>query len=261
TYSAQAEDMDLLRLLPFYQCYRAYVRVKVESLKSREPEVSPEARERARVQACRAFRLASRYAGDMPPPALVIVCGRIGTGKSTVARRLSERTGFPVLNSDVERKRLAGLAPTARAGAEYRTGIYTEASNRRTYVALRTQAEGELRAGRGVIVDATCKQREERQAFLELGERLGGQVLFVECRASLAEVERRLREREQQGDAVSDATWTIARREQADFPPFDDLPDSSHVVIDTEGVAEESLAVVEEHLARAGGVGSGGEGG
>lgn len=48
TYSTRAKDTDLLRLLPFYQCYRAYVRGKVESLKSREPEVPPEGHERAR---------------------------------------------------------------------------------------------------------------------------------------------------------------------------------------------------------------------
>lgn len=247
-YSAQAKDTDLLRLLPFYQCYRAYVRGKVESLKTREPEVLPEERERARVQACRAFRLASRYAGGVPPPVLVIVCGRIGTGKSTVARLLSERTGFPMFNSDIERKRLAGLAPTARAGTEYRAGIYTEAFNRRTYAALRTQAERELRAGRGAIVDATCKRREERRAFLELGKHLGVRVLFVECRANPPEVERRLRKREQKGDAVSDATWAIALKEQADFPPFDDIPDRPHLIIDTEGATEAALAIVEEHL-------------
>ena len=33
---------DIRRLLPFYQCYRAYVRGKVDSLKSVEPEVAPE---------------------------------------------------------------------------------------------------------------------------------------------------------------------------------------------------------------------------
>jgi aminoglycoside phosphotransferase family enzyme len=32
-YATQAQDAELLQLLPFYQCYRAYVRGKVESLK------------------------------------------------------------------------------------------------------------------------------------------------------------------------------------------------------------------------------------
>lgn len=248
TYAVQVEDADFLRLLPFYQCYRAYVRGKVESLKSREPEVSPVEQERARKQARRAFRLATRYARGAPPPALVVVCGRVGTGKSTVSRLLSEHTGFVVLNSDVVRKRLAGLLPTAHVSADYRTDIYSAAFTRRTYATLQVQAEEELQAGRGVIVDATCKQPEDRQALLALGSRFGVPVLFLECRASTAEVERRLRERERRGDSASDATWAIALREQDDSPPFDDLPDRCHLVIETEGVVEDALATAEEYL-------------
>jgi uncharacterized protein len=250
TYAVQAEDENFLRLLPFYQCYRAYVRGKVESLKSREPEVPAAEQERARRHARRAFRLAARYARGAPSPALVVVCGRVGTGKSTVAQLLSEHTGFSVLNSDVVRKRLAGLLPTARVGADYRAGIYSEACTRRTYTALRTQAEEELRAGRGVIVDATCKQPEDRRALLELGSCLGVPVLFLECRASMAEVERRLRECERRGDTVSDATWAIALQEQRTFPPFADIPAQCHSVIDTEYDVEDALTRIEERLSQ-----------
>jgi aminoglycoside phosphotransferase family enzyme/predicted kinase len=248
TYAVHANDADLLRLLPFYQCYRAYVRGKVESLKSREPEVPPADQERARAQARRAFRLAHRYAHGKPRPALVIVCGRIGTGKSTVARLLSEHTGFSVFNSDAVRKRLAGLLPTVRASAEYRAGIYSESFTRRTYATLCTLAGEELRAGRGVIVDATCKQREDRRTFLELGNRFSVPVLFVECQASAAEVERRLRQREQEDGVVSDATWVTARQEQEEFPPFDDLPAGTHFVINTENTVEDALTVADQYL-------------
>ncbi len=248
TYAVRMEDAEFFRLLPFYQCYRAYVRGKVESLKSREPEISPVEQERAHEQARRAFRLAARYARGAPPPALIVVCGRVGTGKSTVSRLLSEHTGFAGLNSDVVRKRLAGLLPTARVGADYRAGIYSAAFTRRTYAALQIQAEEELRAGRGVIVDATCKQPEDRRALLALGGRFGVPVLFLECRTSLAEVERRLRERERQGDSVSDANWEIALREQDDFPTFADLPERYHLIIDTERAIEDALTTVEDYL-------------
>ncbi len=177
-----------------------------------------------------------------------MVCGRVGTGKSTVAHLLSDHTGFSVLNSDVVRKRLAGLLPTARVGAAYRAGLYSAEFTTQTYIALRTQAEEELRAGRGVIVDATCKQREDRRVLLELGGRLGRPVLFLECRASAAEVERRLREREQRGDSASDATWAIALQEQYDFPSFNDIPEQCHFVIDTEQDLEDALVGVEERL-------------
>jgi aminoglycoside phosphotransferase family enzyme/predicted kinase len=249
TYAAQADDPDLFRLLPFYQCYRAYVRGKVESLKSQEPEVSAEERERAQQQAQRAFRLAAHYARGTLPPTLIVVCGRVGTGKSTVARRLSEQTGFISLNSDVIRKRLAGLLPTARVEAKYRSGIYSDEFSQRTYTTLFTQAEEELGAGRGVIVDATCKRREDRHALTEIAQRQQVPVLFLECRASLAEVERRLRERERRGDSTSDATWELALSEQETFPAFDDIPERCYVVIDTEQNLDEALEAVEDRLA------------
>src|SRR5262249_4120064 len=100
----------------------------------------------------------------------------------------------------------------------------------------------------GVIIDATCKQRDERNSFLILGQQLNVPTLFVECRASLAEVERRLRERERHEDAVSDATWEIARQQEADFPPFDDLPEAQHWVVDTTSNLDEALEPIEETL-------------
>jgi aminoglycoside phosphotransferase family enzyme/predicted kinase len=249
TYAVQADDPDLFRLLPFYQCYRAYVRGKVESLKSQEQEISAEERERARRQAQRTFRLAARYARGTPPPALIVVCGRVGTGKSTVAKRLSEHTGFVSLNSDVIRKRLAGVLPTAHVGAEYLGGIYSEEFSQRTYATLFAQVEEELDAGRGVIVDATCKRREDRQLLLELAQRQQRSILFLECRASLTEVKRRLREREQRGDSASDATWQLALREQESFPAFNDIPERCHIIVDTEQDLAQALEAVEERLA------------
>jgi len=74
-------------------------------------------------------------------------------------------------------------------------------------------------------------------------------VLFLECRASLAEVERRLRERERRGDSVSDATWELALREHETFPTFDDIPARCHVSVDTEQNIDEVVEAVEERIA------------
>lgn len=100
-----------------------------------------------------------------------------------------------------------------------------------------------------MVVDATCKRREDRHALTEIAQRQQVPVLFLECRASLAEVERRLRERERRGDSTSDATWELALSEQETFPAFDDIPERCHVVIDTEQNLDEELEAVEERLA------------
>ncbi len=248
TYRAQTHDEEFLDVLPFYQCYRAYVRGKVASLKSCEPEVPAQEQIEARAHARHAFRLAAGYARGQRSPALLIVCGRIGTGKSTVSELLSEHTGFPVFNSDVTRKRLVGIAPTTRGTAAYEAGMYAEELNQRTYARLRAHAGEQLHAGHGVIIDATCKDLKERHAFLALGVHMKVPVLFLECTARAAEVERRLQERQHRGDAVSDATWAIARQTWDDFPAFDNIPDGGHLVIDTQDRLEDRLIEMVERL-------------
>jgi aminoglycoside phosphotransferase family enzyme/predicted kinase len=249
-YAVQAEDEDLFPLLRFYQCYRAYVRGKVESLKSNESEIPEDERDQARQQARRAFRLAYRYARGTPRPALIAVCGQIGTGKSTIAQLLSEQTGFSVQNSDVVRKRLAGLLPTSHAADEYQAGLYAPGFTRKTYDALLAAAQEEVRNGRGIIIDATYKDPADRAALLKLADELAVPVVFVECRASTATVEQRLRERERRGDSASDATWTLAQRDRQAFPSLNDIPDPCHIIVDTEGDIEGALAQLETRLVR-----------
>jgi len=99
-----------------------------------------------------------------------------------------------------------------------------------------------------VILDATYTHPEDRRAALELSARYQVPLVFVECRASVTTVEKRLREREQRTDAVSDATWALAQRERASFPPFTELPPQCHVVIDTESDIDAQLAYIEDRL-------------
>jgi hypothetical protein len=51
-----------MRLLPFYKCYRAYVRGKVTSFKLKDPSVGSEEKRRAMKEARAYFKLASTYA-------------------------------------------------------------------------------------------------------------------------------------------------------------------------------------------------------
>ena len=63
-------------------------------------------------------RLGHRFAWRSRGPLVLVVCGVSGSGKTTVARQVAELSGWAHLSSDVTRKRLAGLAPTERGGAE-----------------------------------------------------------------------------------------------------------------------------------------------
>jgi len=60
-YVAMSEDEELLQLLNFYKCYRAYVRGKVEGFKLDDPHISDEEKARTLAVAKRYFDLAESY--------------------------------------------------------------------------------------------------------------------------------------------------------------------------------------------------------
>jgi len=61
-YIKYSRDQELTELLPFYKCYRAYVRGKVISFKLKDPNVSSEEKSTATKEAKSYFKLASTYA-------------------------------------------------------------------------------------------------------------------------------------------------------------------------------------------------------
>ena len=61
-YAKYSGDQELTKLLPFYKCYRAYVRGKVISFKLQDPNVGSEEKGAAMKEAKAYFKLASAYA-------------------------------------------------------------------------------------------------------------------------------------------------------------------------------------------------------
>ena len=60
-YVRLSQDEELLQLLNFYKCYRAYVRGKVESFKLDDPYISEEEKTSVLAAARRYFELAESY--------------------------------------------------------------------------------------------------------------------------------------------------------------------------------------------------------
>ncbi len=64
-YIEYSQDRDLLMLLPFYKCYRAYVRGKVIGFKLDDPNVKALEKEQAKNEAQAYFDLATEYANEL----------------------------------------------------------------------------------------------------------------------------------------------------------------------------------------------------
>jgi aminoglycoside phosphotransferase family enzyme len=61
-YVGESGDHDLMEVLDFYKCYRAYVRGKVESFRLDDPHIPEREKEEALKRAGKYFSLAHRYA-------------------------------------------------------------------------------------------------------------------------------------------------------------------------------------------------------
>ncbi len=247
-YLDEIGDTQLCRLLNFYKCYRAAVRGKVSSLKAREGEVSDDQRQRARASARNFFAAAYRYA-KAGSPALIVFCGLPGTGKSTIAAALAERSGFAVFNSDLIRKRIAGIAPTERAGAGWGQGIYSADFTAATYKALAEEAARALREGGGVIIDATYRDDAERMRLRNAARLVGVPIVFVECALGDEQVRQRLAARAQQPDAVSDATWETYLQHKMAFAPFGPELADCHLRVDGGADPADSVCEIERFIA------------
>ena len=240
-YRAAGGDPGDDRLLAFFAAYRARVRAKVALIRAAQLPAGAADATGAIDHAQRLLGLGTRLLWAARDPAVIVLAGVTGTGKSTLARALAARSHRPHLNSDVIRKRLAGVEPTARAPV----AAYSPAMSEFTYRELGRLAGAT--AGT-VIVDATFHRRRLRDVFRE---QLGGaadRAVFVECRAPDAVLERRVRARARQPDRTSDATPEVLHRQLADLEPFDEIPPERHLIVRSDQPVDGLVAAIEDAI-------------
>jgi uncharacterized protein len=238
-YFRASGDEEGRRLLPFYVAYRSIVRAKVRGFELRESEIPAARRTQSLARAKAHFLLAlGILATPARRPLLALVGGLPGTGKSTLARALGEKTGCDVIRSDVVRKEIAGLAARESAAAGWRSGLYADEWTRRTYDEIRSRAEKALFEGKRVIVDASFGRETLRSDLLEAARCLGVPAVFFVCDAPSHLVLARLAERR---DDASDADAIVYEASRQAWESFGQETQSAVERIEAAN-ADEALA-------------------
>lgn len=182
-----------------YVAYRAHVRAKVACLGHEQGQPGAAQLARTYHDLClRHLRLSALR--------LVLVGGGPGTGKTTLAARLSDELRWPVLGSDELRKDLTGHAHTERLSTGLDQGIYSPEITERTYRVLLEQAEVLLAGGESVVLDASWSRREHREAAAALARRVGAGLVELECSVAPDTARRRIEARLAGSADASDAT-------------------------------------------------------
>ena len=184
-YLEETGDYAGLAVLRYYLVFRAVVRAKVAAFAAVQP--SGEAARRSAWQTYAHYMDLARQFSQPSLPLLIVMHGLSGSGKSTVAAQLAGALRAVRVRSDVERKRLFGLAPLARSQGR---DIYTAEATQRTYARLHELAGSILAAGYSCILDATYLKRAERDAARASAG--AHPVVVLACEAAAEVLEQRV---------------------------------------------------------------------
>ena len=167
-------------------------------------------------------------------PALVILCGLPGTGKSFLARRLADQLPALIVESDLIRKVL------------FPQPDYSFQESRYTHRVGHRLIEEALKKGFNVISDATNLAEWHRESLSRIAQRTNARFVIVQITAAGPVIQDRLTRRhaDRAPHDYSDATWQVYEKLKPSFEPIA----GPHLVIDTSGDLETALAKIRRAL-------------
>lgn len=226
-YIGYSGDTELLRLLDFYKCYRAYVRGKVMGFKVFDERVKETEKNQSKVIARKYFRLSHLYARRLfDSPTLVLIYGLPGVGKSFVSEKLARQLNVFHLRTDILRKEIASVSPDEHRHPGFGKGIYSKDMTDETYRKILEVARILLSHGKSCILDGSFSKREWRTRALELAEGLKISFYSIYCKCPQEIVFERISTRTRD---PSDAIQETYLKMKDHFDP----PEPESIVIDT----------------------------
>ena len=162
------------------------------------------------------------------------------SGKSTVSQKLLDVIGAIRIRSDVERKRLFGVASTNSVSEKVDAGIYSENASQQTYAKLIELTTMIIKSGYSVIVDAAFLKHGQREPFQKLAEQLEAPYVILEITAPADILRQRITQRK---NDVSDAGLVVLEHQLANWQPLFEEEISNTVRVDTSEQLDTALLI------------------
>jgi len=224
-YLSNSGDYEGLALLPYYLAYRALVRCKVALLRWQQHQNPQDY-----LEAENYVNLAERYSAP-GRRRIIITHGFSGSGKSTYSTEIADAADMVHLRSDVERQRLLAAEKQGKSGVNQ--GIYSTDKILLIYQHLAGLAASVLAAGYSVLIDAAFLQAAQRDIFLRLAAAQQVDFLIMDFYAPIAELQRRIRHRQQLGQDASEATLEVLAHQLKTAQPLSAEELKNTIKVDT----------------------------
>lgn len=245
-YFELTQDYTGIKLLRFYQCYRAMVRAKVSALLLTQLAIdSPEAKA-LQIELETFIELAYRYTQSIKPT-LTIMMGPAGSGKTLYSGQLLEKTGAIRLRSDILRKRLHGMMPLAKSSAQQKVELYSAKSTEQVYRHLQTLANELISNGYSVIIDATCLMLWQRELFHNIAKQQHATFSIILLICPVDVLEQRIAHRARLQDA-SEADVNVLNQQLDEAEPLSDEEEAFITVI-AEDIIDNLILAKEKQYA------------
>ncbi|MGF3555244.1 MAG: AAA family ATPase, partial [Thermoplasmatota archaeon] len=225
-YIEKSGDEGVLDVLNFYKCYRAYVRGKVIGFRLKDPQINKKERQEIIKTAGKYFHLSYYYASLFSKeliktkPIFFITSGLTGSGKTTIAKKISIDYKAKLISTDEIRKELEGIDKYERHYDAYNTGLYSPDKMRYTYEKAIEKADVLLSKGQNVIMDATFKTKKLRELALNVANSNNAIFLILFCNTPEKYIKKYLDERVKK-KSISDGRWEIYLKQKESFESFD----------------------------------------
>lgn len=160
-------------------------------------------------------------------PALIILIGLPGSGKSHFARQLAKRYPAAILDSDALR------------GVLYASPQHTDQENARLFPAIQLLTRRLLDRSVPVLLDATNLREAYRKPLYRLAKEAGARLVIVRLRAPFAVMRERLARRDAARSPLDRSTADLAvlERMRHDY----ERPRRPYFVVDTSQDARQDL--------------------
>ena len=250
-YSEQSGDTDLNEILTHMKIYRALVRAKVHALRAAQLKEQQKKRNEQINISKRYISLASRYQFGIDKPILVLVCGLMGTGKTTLAAQLQDLLCAEYFNSDVIRKELySDVTKETSSTTPYLEGIYSTEATHKTYDELYSRAKIKLKNNMPIIMDASFSKSKFRKSAQALARSTDAKLVIIECLLADEIVLSRITERIKDLGNISDGRPELFTKQKQDWENIEQGEADLVISINMDRSAEEVAHEIAQKISK-----------